>query len=475
MPTHPSLRHFKNGISSVSQWTGREHKEMEKVFIGVLAGAADDSRVIKAASALLDFIYIASFQTHTTQTIKALESALDTFHENKQVFVDLEARNPGHFNIPKVHSLEHYVDAIKRFGSLDGYNTESPERLHIDYAKDAYRATNKRDYIIQMVTWLRRQEAIDRFSLYLNWRVQDRGSGGDSSSPQDVLDPGTQDSDELGSVTLVPPPSARVNSTGQSALGLIPIISHASSDPLLTASSVSRQHPPHLKRVSADCIINEQNASQFLPALRTYLQQQGSWVIPFPHDTFDLFRQIVIQLPVIPEANRKTTRDIIRSTPPIPARGRVAAKAAQSDFALIRTNTRNPDTDATALQGLQVGHVRVIFALPLHFRVFSLHPLAYVEWCTPFRASDPTNGLFSVSHSTRMGHPNAEVMPINRIVRSCHLIPLYGRAKDPQWTSENVRDLCRTFLVNAYFDVHSFTLFKAGVLRFTNSIHVPSQ
>ncbi|KII83546.1 hypothetical protein PLICRDRAFT_58393 [Plicaturopsis crispa FD-325 SS-3] len=52
MPDAPGLRHFKRGISVISQWTGREHKEMEKVFLGVLAGAVDP-RVFTAARALL--------------------------------------------------------------------------------------------------------------------------------------------------------------------------------------------------------------------------------------------------------------------------------------------------------------------------------------------------------------------------------------------------------------------------------------
>ncbi len=46
------------------------------------------------------------------------------------------------FNLPKLHSLGHYVRAIKLFGTTDNYSTESTERLHIDYAKDAYQATN---------------------------------------------------------------------------------------------------------------------------------------------------------------------------------------------------------------------------------------------------------------------------------------------------------------------------------------------
>ena len=38
-----------------------------------------------------------------------------------------------HFNIPKIHAMVHYVAAVKSRGTLDGYNTESPERLHINY------------------------------------------------------------------------------------------------------------------------------------------------------------------------------------------------------------------------------------------------------------------------------------------------------------------------------------------------------
>ncbi|KZT40715.1 hypothetical protein SISSUDRAFT_982978, partial [Sistotremastrum suecicum HHB10207 ss-3] len=38
IPRHSSLRNFTKGISKVSQWTGRECKEMEKVFVSVVAG-----------------------------------------------------------------------------------------------------------------------------------------------------------------------------------------------------------------------------------------------------------------------------------------------------------------------------------------------------------------------------------------------------------------------------------------------------
>ncbi|KAJ6453502.1 hypothetical protein C8R45DRAFT_765134, partial [Mycena sanguinolenta] len=105
----------------------------------------------------------------TTRSLSSLDTALDGFHENKDIFLELGAHSQGHFNIPKIHSMEHYAPGIRLFSSAAGFNTEAPERLHIDYAKDAYRASNKKDYIAQMTVWLQRQEAIDRFMAYLAW------------------------------------------------------------------------------------------------------------------------------------------------------------------------------------------------------------------------------------------------------------------------------------------------------------------
>ena len=164
---YPGLRHFKKGISVVSQWTGTEHKEMERVFIGLLSSAAED-HVLLIARSLLNFITYAQFQQHTDNTLTAMQDSLNLFHVHKDVLKELEIRE--HFNIPKIHSLVHYVSLIQALGSADGYNTEYPECLHINYAKDAYRASNKRDYIKQMALWLQRQEAIHHKAAYHAWR-----------------------------------------------------------------------------------------------------------------------------------------------------------------------------------------------------------------------------------------------------------------------------------------------------------------
>ncbi|KAF8155439.1 hypothetical protein B0H34DRAFT_783352 [Crassisporium funariophilum] len=127
MSSYPGLRHFKKGISFVTQWTGSEHKEIEKIFIGILAGAVCPE--------------VLTFQLHTSKTLTKLKNCLKMFHKNKDVFVKLGIHE--HFNIPKLHAILHYVESIHSLGSADGYNSESPEHLHINFAKAAYRASNK--------------------------------------------------------------------------------------------------------------------------------------------------------------------------------------------------------------------------------------------------------------------------------------------------------------------------------------------
>ena len=53
-------------------------------------------------------------------------------------------------------NLVQHPQASKLFGTTDNYNTEATEWLHIDYAKDAYQATNHKDKFVQMTKWLKR-------------------------------------------------------------------------------------------------------------------------------------------------------------------------------------------------------------------------------------------------------------------------------------------------------------------------------
>ncbi|KAF8814828.1 hypothetical protein BYT27DRAFT_7081830 [Phlegmacium glaucopus] len=167
LPIGYGLRKFKNGISALSQISGSERKNMAKILLGCLVGKIP--RIgLQAIKAALDFIYLAQYTTHDTVTLGYLQDALNDFHKHKIYFINAGVRD--NLNIPKFHSLLHYIEAIELFGTTDNYNTEMFERLHIDFAKNGWRASNQRDEFPQMIRWLSRQEKVDIFDNILTTR-----------------------------------------------------------------------------------------------------------------------------------------------------------------------------------------------------------------------------------------------------------------------------------------------------------------
>ncbi|KAJ6462107.1 hypothetical protein C8R45DRAFT_841724 [Mycena sanguinolenta] len=124
---------------------------------------------LAAVRGVLDFLHLAQYPMHTSETLSHISNALRCFHENKNIFVELGI-HPD-FNLPKLHSCAHYTMYIKLFGTTDNYNTEYTERLHIYLAKDAYRSTNFKDEFPPMTLWLERKEQIFRHQKYIQWRL----------------------------------------------------------------------------------------------------------------------------------------------------------------------------------------------------------------------------------------------------------------------------------------------------------------
>ena len=174
LPLNHNIRLFMNGITGLSRVTGKEHDEMSRILLGLLVDLClpdnrSPAQLIGAVRALLDFLYLSQYPVHTSDTLSDLADSLRRFHLHKDVFIDLGIRN--HFNIPKFHSYQHYVSSIKLFRTTDNYNTQATERLHIDYAKEAYRATNTKDEYPQMTVWLERREKLLRHETYIAWRL----------------------------------------------------------------------------------------------------------------------------------------------------------------------------------------------------------------------------------------------------------------------------------------------------------------
>ncbi|KAG2051023.1 hypothetical protein BDR06DRAFT_998344 [Suillus hirtellus] len=428
IPDYPGLRYFKKGISSIKQWTGTEHKEMQRVFMALITGAVP-SRVLIVVRALLDFCYYARLHMHTSESLDALENALAIFHAHKDVLQELAVRE--HFNIPKLHQLSHYVQSIKLFRAADGFNTELPERLHIDFAKEAYRASNKRDYEEQMVLWLQRQESIFWRTTYLEWVAARAVCRTERESEYN------SDSDDE-----------------NEGFDAVPVVSQDIIHVLAKTAPHPRQSVQHLETMHG--------AIDFLPALKLFLQKHlpHNHIVPGPQDRFDIFRQVVIILPPDPRVSELPKCLRVRATPEtLPSSsGRKPGSPKRFDMALVSSDGIQASKALLTLNAaVCVAQVRVLFRLPRQFGAYS-RPLAYVEWFTPFREPDESSGLRQISRSTRHLRRNSAVIHVDEIIRPCHLIPKMGQSVNPTWTSANVYELASEFYLNTFIDLETFCM-----------------
>ncbi|KAJ4473000.1 hypothetical protein J3R30DRAFT_3782605 [Lentinula aciculospora] len=163
LPPNHNICVFIKGISTLQRVSGTEHAQMSHFFLGLIADAPfpngmSSVRLVRCLRGLLDFLFLAQYPIHSTTSLTSLSDALERFHTDKKIFIDLGIRSD--FQIPKIHFMNHYIPGIKCMGTLDNFNTEYTEHLHIDLAKDAYQATNKKDELSQMAQWLKRKEKV---------------------------------------------------------------------------------------------------------------------------------------------------------------------------------------------------------------------------------------------------------------------------------------------------------------------------
>ncbi|KAF8241472.1 hypothetical protein K440DRAFT_517780, partial [Wilcoxina mikolae CBS 423.85] len=99
-----------------------------------------------------NFILIAGYHFHTETTFQYLQNALHGISRNIHLFLPYR-HNQSISKIPIIPFLFHYQKCIKDLGSADNRYTEVSEAAHKNLIKDGYCASNKVDYIRQMLRW----------------------------------------------------------------------------------------------------------------------------------------------------------------------------------------------------------------------------------------------------------------------------------------------------------------------------------
>ena len=88
---HVGFRHFAEGISSLKQVTGREHRDVQRYIVGVIAGAVPRGFLIAIRSAM-DFRYRCQATELDNEDCDNILAALWEFHQHKSVIMDAGAR-----------------------------------------------------------------------------------------------------------------------------------------------------------------------------------------------------------------------------------------------------------------------------------------------------------------------------------------------------------------------------------------------
>ncbi|KAA1474227.1 hypothetical protein DENSPDRAFT_866389 [Dentipellis sp. KUC8613] len=418
MPPNHNARLFSNGITSLSRVSGTEHRDICRILLGLvldlpLPNGHDPSRLVRA------------YPMHTNETLDAMDAALQRFHDNRSIFVDLGIRSD--FNIPKLHELRHYSTSIKLFGTTDNYNTETWERLHIDLTKNAWRNTNTKDAYPQMTGWVQRTEKMHQHKAFVEWR------------------------------------QAAARPLAASFLNLDP----------LRHIHLDMTKLPSRRAISFDTLHQKYGAVMFSQALAAFVVSHNEPSLGpvatqrrirdtlVPQNAVSVFHKIKFwNHDALQREDGQDERDAVHARPnDKDKQGRFLP--GRFDTALIKVG----DASDRGVTGYRIGQVRTVFTLSrtaselLYSKARPSPPqhLAYVEWFSPFNLLEPDSLTYRVSRSYHDEDREASIIPIVHIHRSVQLWPLFGPGAPPaNWTSYNVLEECEMFRVNPFLDRHTY-------------------
>ncbi|KIM74365.1 hypothetical protein PILCRDRAFT_80156, partial [Piloderma croceum F 1598] len=124
-PSFAGLRRFPEG-RRFKQWTGDDSKALMKVYLPAIEGHVP-SEMVQALRALIDFIYIARRDIIDSNSLEAMDDALECFHKYRKIFQECA------------------------FGAPNGLCSSMTESKHIKAVKEPWRRSNRFDALSQML------------------------------------------------------------------------------------------------------------------------------------------------------------------------------------------------------------------------------------------------------------------------------------------------------------------------------------
>ncbi|RXW19707.1 hypothetical protein EST38_g6140 [Candolleomyces aberdarensis] len=460
-PPFPGLRHFPEG-RGFKQWTGDDSKALMKVFLPSIVGLVPDA-MVKAVSAFTEFCYLVRWSQIDELVLQRLDKCIAEFHTHRQIFINLGICD--HFCLPCQHSLIHYCLLIQQFGAPNGLCSSITESKHIKAVKQPWRCSNRNNPLSQMLLTNQRMDKVAAFCVAV--AEHNTQTAARSTSPAVPLQAPEFDNGGWNHDGVESEDAPMLTCKGEvwlprraGMLGGLFLLSDQKLTSFSPENTVSH-YPRSLAQLSAKlnlpleehirCFLyDQQNLDAEVMGMHVDLDScptvNPSLRIKVFHSVFALYHA-----PSDLSGIGGMHREYIRATPVW------QGGAPRYDCAYV-TGKGMPDDEG--FRALHIAQVRLF----LSFRYDDgdrerLYECTFVRWFNDFGAvpCDVTNMWRVQPQYDNRQHRLCGVIHIDSILRSAHLIGVYGHSSLPrEFHFSNTLTAFRLYYVNKYADYHSY-------------------
>ncbi|KAJ7166605.1 hypothetical protein C8R46DRAFT_899136 [Mycena filopes] len=481
---HTGMRHFKEGISNAKQTTGREHRDIMRYIVVVIAEADGVSK--RFLTTIRGLFYHGQAPVIADDVLDKMDALLLRFHNNKQVILDAGARRGKkgpieNWHIPKLEFLQSVVPAVRANGVPLQWSADVTEHAHITLVKDPASHSNNQSYEGQICRHLDRRDKCRRFDLAT---AIDK-AGVEFRAPElrnyTQVDELTLGVDSTGDLLNEIEPATRLSGTSRVlvdyfneslllAQGKFPNVPlpHRTFTALTSGTAFHLSRDYNGRQMDVDSAATKFGLPDLRPALAAFLHRQhgprlaiGGRRPSLPHhhlpfEKLEIWHNVRIQNHSFHDSKKILPPETVNAGPP-----EGVWKFGRADAVVVNVD---PECEwpRSGLKGHTICQLRMVFAVvPRGGRKVGLPPeraqgfLAYVQRFDFVQGND--TGMHLLKRARRAdGSPMGDIVPLDRLRVPVELTPRFGKVADRRLSKETSLDLSDDFWLSRWFNKEFF-------------------